>query len=111
MFAEHGTITDRISRELCVQKYTKMEVVVKVSQGDLLGRKGYEQCKEDVLLPSHLWVQKIPMNSITWGGGGWVSWLPLSVPTTQSAFIEWQSTIHSPPPPLQVLGSKRKNNH
>ena len=29
----------------------------------------------------------------------------------QPAFIEWQSTIHRSPPPLQILGQKSESNH
>ena len=33
------------------------------------------------------------------------------VPTTESAFIEWESTIHRSPPPPKVLGQKAKSNN
>ena len=36
---------------------------------------------------------------------------PLSVPTTQPAFIEWQSTIRRSILPPKILGQKAKGNH
>ena len=32
-------------------------------------------------------------------------------PTTQPAFIEWQSTIHGSQPPTKILEPKAKSNH
>ena len=46
-------------------------------------------------------------------GGSWARALapPHGIPTTESAFIEWQSIIHRTPPTPKVLGQKAKINN
>ena len=55
-------------------------------------------------------MQKGQANSTT-AGRARVSSSPLSVPTTQPAFIEWQSTIGRSILPPKILEQKAKSNH
>ena len=63
--------------------------------------------QEVLLHPFCLWVQKVQTNSFA-QDRVWVCPPPHGIPTTEPAFIEWQSTIHRYLPPSKLVGQSTK---
>ena len=102
---EHGKILWCVIFIACDRK--KLVVEIKILSGKsfirwLFGKKGCKECKGDVLVSSTPLSAK-NLNKFDCSRKG------SSVPKTQPAFIEWQSTIRRSLPASQNCVAKRQN--